>query len=285
MAELTRGQVVDLMVGRAHADLELESRTVDRQGVPALQLEGVSTSTGHRDVSLELHRGEILGLYGLVGAGRSELVRALLGLDKVTGGTVRVGGKPVSISSVGDALRRHGIGYVTENRKEEGVFLDQTVSRNVSVTVWDRLARWGLVRDRSEDTVLDTYRERLGIRLSGPRQLAGQLSGGNQQKVSLAKWLAAECSILVIDEPTVGIDVRTKAAFHELIAELAQRGLAILLISSDLPEMVTLADRIVVMRDRRLVGEVDNTHQYSTMGQAVIRLVHGEPEHQTPPAA
>ncbi len=285
MADLTRGEVVDLMVGRAHADLELDARTVDREGVPALQLEAISTSVGHRDVSLEVHRGEIVGLYGLVGAGRSELVRALLGLDAVTDGTVRVDGKAVSISSVGDALRRHRIGYVTENRKEEGVFLDQTVSRNVSVTVWDRLARWGLVRDRVEDDLLSTYRERLGMRLSGPRQLAGQLSGGNQQKVSLAKWLAADCSILVIDEPTVGIDVRTKAAFHELIAELAERGLAILLISSDLPEMVTLADRILVMREHRLVGGVDNTHHYATMSQQVIRLVHGEPDEQTSPAA
>lgn len=278
MGDLTRSQVVDLMVGRAHADLELSERTVDRSGVPALELQGVATALGHSDVSFTLHPGEILGLYGLVGAGRSELVRALLGLDRVTAGTVLVNGTPVQITSVGDALRRHRIGYVTENRKEEGVFLEQPINRNVAVTIWDRLARWGMLRDRSEDALLATYTQRLGIRLSGPRQLAGQLSGGNQQKVSLAKWLAAECAVLVVDEPTVGIDVRTKAAFHELIVELAEQGLAILVISSDLPEVVTLADRIMVMSERRLVGEVDNTHQYAAMSSRVIRLVHGEPE-------
>lgn len=285
LAGLTRSEVVDLMVGRAHADIELGARTVDPDVTPELELQGVSTAGGHRDVSLAVRPGEILGLYGLVGAGRSELARAVLGLDTITSGQLLVRGRPVTIGSVGQALREHRIGYVTENRKEEGIFLEQTVSRNVSVTVWDRLARWGLVRDRAEDDVLSRYVDRLGIRLSGPRQLAGQLSGGNQQKVSLAKWLAADCAVLIIDEPTVGIDVRTKAAFHELIAELAERGLAILLISSDLPEMVTLADRVAVMRDHQLVGEVENDHHYATMSGQVIRLVHGETYGSGEPAA
>jgi ribose transport system ATP-binding protein len=276
LAGFTRSQIVDLMVGRAHADIELAQRTVDRSGVPALELTGVSTSLGHQDVSLTLHRGEILGLYGLVGAGRSELARALLGLETVTGGSVRVGGEQVSIRSVGAALHRYRIGYVTENRKEEGLFLDQPINRNVAVTIWQRLSRAGLVRDRSEDEVLTQYVERLGMRISGPRQPAGQLSGGNQQKVSLAKWLAAESEILIIDEPTVGIDVRTKAAFHELIADLAISGIAILLISSDLPEMITLADRILVMRDFAIAGEVRNDHVYANTSQSVIRLVHAE---------
>lgn len=277
LASLTRGEVVDLMVGRAHAEIELDARHVDREHAPALELDDVSTSAGHENVSLAVHGGEIVGLYGLVGAGRSELARALLGLDRITSGTVRVAGREVRIGSVGQALRDHRIGYVTENRKEEGVFLEQPITRNVAVTVWDRLARRGLVSDTSERELVADYQERLGIRLSGPNQLAGQLSGGNQQKVSLAKWLAADCSVLVIDEPTVGIDVRTKAAFHELIAGLAEQGMAILLISSDLPEVVTLADRILVMHERRIVGEVDNTHQYTAVSQRVIRLVHGQP--------
>jgi len=278
LSGLTRGEVVDLMVGRSFADLEPDtSRVPDRSGVPALELDRVATDGGHTDVSLTVHPGEIVGLYGLVGAGRSELARALLGLDKIVSGDVRVRGKAVSISSVGEALHRHRIGYVTENRKEEGVFLEQTISRNVAVTVWRRLARLGMLRDRAEDSLLDTYVEKLGIRVSGPRQLAGQLSGGNQQKVSLAKWLAADCSILVIDEPTVGIDVRTKAAFHNLIAELAADGLAILLITSDLPEMVTLADRILVMHDHRITGEVDNAaHSYEVASKQVVRLMHAE---------
>ncbi|GAA2009321.1 sugar ABC transporter ATP-binding protein [Nocardioides kribbensis] len=285
LSSLTRSDVVDLMVGRAHTERELQAREVDRSTTPALELRGVSTSVGHRDVDLAVHRGEIVGLYGLVGAGRSELVRALLGLDSVTGGSVLVDGRSVTIRSVGDALRRHRIGYVTENRKEEGVFLTQTVTRNVAVTVWDRLARLGLVAERRERDLLATYQERLGIRLSGPTQLAGQLSGGNQQKISLAKWLAADCSVLVIDEPTVGIDVRTKAAFHELIVQLSEQGLAILLISSDLPEMVALADRVAVMHERRLTGEVENSHDYAAMSGRIIRLVHGEQAADAPPAA
>ncbi|MFF5199307.1 sugar ABC transporter ATP-binding protein [Micromonospora parva] len=274
LAEHSREEIVDLMVGRAYQQVHLAARTVAADVEPALALDHVATAAGHHDVSLTVRPGEIVGLYGLVGAGRSELAKALLGLDRITAGEVRVHGRPARIRDVGDALHRYRIGYVTENRKEEGLFLDQTVARNTAVTVWRRLARLGLVRDRSERTLVDEYADRLGIRLASPDQHAGQLSGGNQQKVSLAKWLAADCDVLIIDEPTVGIDVRTKGAFHELIAGLAARGMAILLISSDLPEMVTLADRIAVMREFAIVGELDNDHDYERMSQSVIRFIH-----------
>jgi ribose transport system ATP-binding protein len=276
LAEFSQGQIVDLMVGRAYESVALAERSVDPQTPPALRLTGVSTALGHRDVSLAVRPGEILGLYGLIGAGRSELAKALLGLERITAGTVEVHGKPARIRSVGEALRRYRLGYVTENRKDEGLFLEQPVTRNIAVTVWRRLARAGLVPDRAERKLADTYVDRLGIRVSSVRQLAGQLSGGNQQKVSLAKWLAAECDILVVDEPTVGIDVRTKAAFHELIAGLAADGLALLLISSDLPEIVALADRIAVMSDLHIVGELANDHDYPRMSQQIIRLIHAE---------
>jgi ribose transport system ATP-binding protein len=274
LSAYTQSQVVDLMVGRAYASVRLAERHVEPDTPPALELRDVFTAGGHRGVSFAVRPGEILGLYGLVGAGRSELAKALLGLDRITSGTVAVRGQPVQIRDVGEALHRYKIGYVTENRKEEGLFLEQPVTRNVAVTVWRRLARAGLIPDRSERGIVEEYVDRLGIRASSPQQLAGQLSGGNQQKVSLAKWLAARCTILVVDEPTVGIDVRTKAAFHELIAQLAGDGLALLLISSDLPEIVTLADRIVVMSDFTVAGEVANDHDYDRMSQAVIRLIH-----------
>ncbi|MCW3844438.1 sugar ABC transporter ATP-binding protein [Micromonospora yasonensis] len=278
LAAHTRGQIVDLMVGRAYQEVRLTPRTPDPTAEPALVLAAVATAAGHHDVNLAVRPGEILGLYGLVGAGRSELAKALLGLKQITAGEVRVHGKAARIRDVGDALRRHRIGYVTENRKEEGLFLSQTIARNTAVTVWRRLSRLGLVRDRAERALVAEYADRLGIRLASPDQLAGQLSGGNQQKVSLAKWLAADCDVLIIDEPTVGIDVRTKAAFHELITGLAGQGMAILLISSDLPETVTLADRIAVMRDFAVVGELVNDHEYHRMSQAVIRLIHGAEE-------
>jgi ribose transport system ATP-binding protein len=273
----TRDEVVDLMVGRAHAAVALDRAPVAAGATPALELRGVSTASGHEDVSLSVAPGEILGLYGLVGAGRTELAKAVLGLDRITAGEVLVHGQPVRIGSVGEALRRYRIGYVTENRKEEGLFLEQPITRNIGVTVWRRLARAGLVRDRAERVLVDDYQQRLGIRLASPRQLAGQLSGGNQQKVSLAKWLAADCDILVVDEPTVGIDVRTKAAFHELIVALAGQGKAILLISSDLPEIVTLADRIAVLADFTVRGELVNDHEYEGMSQRIIRLIHAGP--------
>ncbi len=280
LADLTRDQVVDLMVGRVHEALTLPPRTVP-EAAPLLELSGVGTATGHADVDLSVRPGEIVGLYGLVGAGRSELAKALLGLDRITAGEVRVRGEAVRIRNVRDALRNYKIGYVTENRKEEGVFLEQSVSRNIAVTVWDRLRKAfvpGLrfVPKKGEAELVAEYVEQLGIRIASPAQLAGTLSGGNQQKVSLAKWLAAKTEILIIDEPTVGIDVRTKDAFHTLIWDLAANGLAILLITSDLPEMITLADRVVVMRDHRVQGEVANDHDYDTMSQRVIRLIHAE---------
>ncbi|MFE4969284.1 sugar ABC transporter ATP-binding protein [Streptomyces sp. NPDC056660] len=275
LADHTHDDIVSLMVGRAHAAAAMRPRTVDRSAAPVLELEAVATAGGHRDISLAVRPGEIVGLYGLVGAGRSELVKAVLGLDRVTGGEVRVHGRPARIASPRQALHEFGIGYVTENRKEEGVFLEQPIVRNITVTVWQRLAKaLGFVSAREEREVAQDLVGRLGIRITGLAQNAGELSGGNQQKVSLAKWLAADTRLLVVDEPTVGVDVRTKRAFHELIWDLAHDGLPILLISSDLAEMVTLADRIVVMTDHRVRGEVDNDRDYDRMSGRIIRLIH-----------
>ncbi|MEY9964860.1 ribose transport system ATP-binding protein [Streptacidiphilus sp. MAP12-16] len=276
LAEHTRDDVIALMVGRAHDAARLAPRPIPADGPPALELDRVCTASGHRDISLSVRRGEIVGLYGLVGAGRTELAKALLGLDRVLSGEIRVHGSVARIRDVRQALNTYRIGYVPENRKEEGVFLDQTLTTNIAVTVWTRIRRaLGYVPRRRERELAVEYTQRLGIRSSGPDQLAGNLSGGNQQKVSLAKWLAARTEILIIDEPTVGIDVRTKAAFHQLIWQLAADGLAILLITSDLPEMVTLADRIAVMRDFRITGTLANDHDYETASRAVIGLIHG----------
>jgi ribose transport system ATP-binding protein len=276
IAGTSRDDVVASMVGRALGALEVAARQVDRTGAPALELRDVSTSAGHRAISLSVHPGEIVGMYGLVGAGRTELARSVLGLDRVTDGETLIQGVPVRIRSVRDALQRFRIGYVTENRKEEGVFLLQSITRNVAVTVWSELTRFlGFVPYKRERSTVSEFVEALDIKISSQDQLAGQLSGGNQQKVSLAKWLAARTRILIIDEPTVGIDVRTKRAFYELIWRLADEGLAILLISSDLAEMVTLADRIIVMDQYIVRGEVENTHDYDTMSTAVMHHIHG----------
>ncbi|POX60152.1 ABC transporter permease [Streptomyces sp. Ru62] len=275
LARHTHDDIVNLMVGRAHTATEMRPRTPDRTAAPVLALDGISTADGHRDVSLAVRPGEIVGLYGLVGAGRSELVRAVLGLGRITAGEIRMHGDPVRIASPRQALHEFGIGYLTENRKEEGVFLEQPVHRNITVTVWKKLARaLGSVPAAEERKAAQDLVDRLGIRISGLEQNVGELSGGNQQKVSLAKWLAADTRLLIVDEPTVGVDVRTKQAFHRLLWELAREGLPILLISSDLTEMITLADRVLVMADHRVRGEVDNDGDYERMSGRIIRVIH-----------
>jgi ribose transport system ATP-binding protein len=154
------------------------------------------------------------------------------------------------------------------------LFLDFTINRNIAVTIWKRIQGFlGRVRGQQETDVTTQYVDKLGIKVSSVMQLAGNLSGGNQQKVSLAKWLAANTEIIIIDEPTVGIDVRTKASFHELIMNLADEGISVLLISSDLPEMVSIADRVMVMRDYRFVGEFDNSKEYVEMSTGVMEAI------------
>jgi ribose transport system ATP-binding protein len=271
---LDRDRIVTQMVGRAHLIGALPLRTVDTAEV-VLEACNLSTPLGHRNVSFSLHHKEILGFYGLVGAGRSEIARAIIGLDQISSGEVLVNGRHASIRGVRQANKKFHIGYVTENRKEEGLFLIHTVATNVAATVWDRLGTFlGLVSKRSEAELTRRYVKELDIKVASVRQLAGTLSGGNQQKVSLAKWLAAGAQILIVDEPTVGIDVKTKNAFHELIWGLATDGMSIILISSDMPEMVHLADRILVMRDMQLVGEVANTRDYDEVSRAIMQLIH-----------
>jgi ribose transport system ATP-binding protein len=276
LAGLGRGDLVRLMVGRDEAAAPAP-RARDAAGEVALELEGVATAFGHRDVSLRLRRGEVLGLYGLVGAGRSELAKAVIGALPLTGGTIRVRGRNAGrIGSPGEALRRWRIGYVSEDRKGEGLILQHSLRRNVAITVWHRLAgALGLVTDRAERRVVAPLVERLAIRAASQRVPARTLSGGNQQKASVAKWLAAGVDVLIVDEPTVGVDVRTKAYLHELLRDLAAEGTAVLLISSDMPEMVALADRILVMRAGRIMGEVAGGAEYGEASHAIMDLIHG----------
>jgi ribose transport system ATP-binding protein len=196
-------------------------------------------------------------------------------LHEVTSGQILVNGKEVQIKNFTEALHKYRIGYVTENRKEEGLFLDFPVRKNISVTILARiLQRLSVINPKKEESIATKYVDRLGIKVVDNNQLALTLSGGNQQKVSVSKWLAAETKILIIDEPTVGVDVRTKASFHELITELANEGLSIILISSDLAEMVAVADRILVMRRYEFVGDLDNTKDYQSMSRSIMNTIH-----------
>ena len=274
LAGLNRQDVVKMMIGRAEQIARRAPRSKPAAS-PLLELRGYSSDAGHRDVNLTVRPGEIVGLYGLVGAGRSELAKSVLGLSRQTGGEVLLNGQAVHITSVASALHHHGIGYVSEDRKGEGLILLHSVLDNAGITIWQRLAsRFGLLHDATVAREVGPVIAKLEVKTPSLQQTIGNLSGGNQQKVSVAKWIAAGVKLLIIDEPSVGIDIKTKAYLHDLIHELAGRGTAILLITSDMPEMVDVADRILVMDRFRIKGEVENDRVYERVSQAIMTFIH-----------
>ena len=273
LKSLSRDDVVKMMIGRAERIARRAPRPMPG-GPPFLELRGYCSAAGHENVSLSVRPGEILGLYGLVGAGRSELAKAVLGLSPQTGGEILVDGKPVKINSVAQALDL-GIGYVSEDRKGEGLILLHSVLANAGITVWRSLAAaLGLLSDQTVARKVGPILRRLEVKTPSLDQIIGNLSGGNQQKVSVAKWIAAGVKLLIIDEPSVGIDIKTKAYLHDLIHELAEGGTAVLLITSDLPEMVDVADRVAVMEDYRIQGLVENDRNYERVSTAIMSLIH-----------
>ncbi len=268
---LTRDQLVTWMIGRSSQDTDLPARPA-RSEQAALEVRDIDTIDGVEGASLDVFPGEIVGFYGLVGAGRTELAHAIIGASEITGGSILVNGQEARIGSVAEALGRYRIGYVSEDRKGDGLFLAKDIIFNVSVPLWRRLAgRLGWVSDATERAIATRHVEELDVRTPSLDQLVGNLSGGNQQKVSIAKWLAAEADILIFDEPTIGIDIKTKEALHELIWELAESGKAVLLISSDMPEMVRLADRIFVMKAGRIVAEIENSRIYDEISEEIMK--------------
>jgi ribose transport system ATP-binding protein len=277
LADISRADIVRAMVGReSQAPVTASARR--ETGAARLRLEAVTTDYGHEDVNLTVYAGEVVGLYGLVGAGRTELARSLVGLGRITGGTFTIDGEPARIRNPYEALRKYALGYVSEDRNGEGLILGHSISRNVGITIWDRISgRLGRVSERAVRPSVMRQTENLRIKMSSVSQAVSRLSGGNQQKVSLAKWLAAETEILLLDEPTVGVDVGSKAEVHGLVRGLADQGKAILLISSDLREIVQLADRIVVMGNFRLLGEIQNTGDYTSVSKSIMERITGAP--------
>jgi ABC-type sugar transport system ATPase subunit len=247
-----RRELVRLMANRDVDELVPESsHTI---GKPKLRVERLSHGSALHDVSFSVRAGEIVGFAGLLGAGRTEIARAVFGLEVLDRGTIYVDEREVEIRSPRDAIAA-GIGFVTEDRKREGLVLGRSVRDNVALPILSRLARLGIVRSRREHATAEAAVRDLRIRTPSVRQLAQHLSGGNQQKIVLAKWLATGARILFLDEPTRGIDVGSKQEIYALIQELAADGVAIVLMSSDLPEVLGLSDRVLVMREGRIVGE------------------------------
>lgn len=258
---IERQDIVKMMIGREEAQEHLGFLDVKDEVV--LEAKNITTYGQFDKVGLQLKKGEILGFYGLVGSGRTELARLLVGADKMDEGEVYIHGEKAEIKSVADSLDKYRIGYVTENRKEEGLLLDASVGYNTTITVWQRLINKFHKIDAKEDKkIAVSMSEKMKVKTPSLETKVGSLSGGNQQKVSIGKWLAANCDILIIDEPTVGVDVGAKKYIHDLIWELAEKeGKSIILISSDMPEMITLARRILVFKDQKIAGEINNLNE------------------------
>ena len=252
VAELAEHDIVRLMVGRDLSDVFKRHRVATDQVV--LKVEDLH-SQWHDGVSFEVHAGEVVGFAGLVGAGRTELARVLFGADRAESGVVWIDNQRIESRSPEQAIS-HGIGLVPEDRKREGLILQRSVLENITMTILSKLTRFGFVRSRKERQVSSEYVERLNVRTPSLDQLVGKLSGGNQQKVVLARWLLAKPKVLILDEPTRGIDVGAKAEIYELIDELATQGVGIILISSELPEVLGLSDRIYVMQSGSIMGEM-----------------------------
>lgn len=256
--------IIERMVGRAASELYARPHERHAPGEVRLAARGVVTPTNPEapnaitlaGVDLDLRSGEIVGVAGLVGSGRTELARAIFGADPVETGTMTLDGAPYAPASPAEAIDR-GIGLVPEDRKHQAIFAALGILSNFSVAALGRFASpLGIMREGEERRALDDYRRALSIRMASPEQRIDGLSGGNQQKVILARWLARDPKVLIVDEPTRGVDVGAKAEVHQILVELASRGIAVMVISSELPEILAVSDRIVTMRQGRITGEM-----------------------------
>jgi rhamnose transport system ATP-binding protein len=278
-AEVTpQGAIAD-MVGREMG--LMMPRPLEPHGDLVISVRGLAREGAFQGVSFDVHRGEVLGFAGLIGAGRTDVGLALFGIEPATAGTIVLGVRPVTIRSPNQAMEL-GIAYLSEDRRQLGLSLPTSISANISLPVLKRYLNWlGLVRTSEERETAELYRRRLRIRAPSVDLAVSKLSGGNQQKVMLGKWLNTHPSLLILDEPTRGIDVGAKAEVHAMIAELAAEGIGIVLISSDLPEVLTQSDRVLVMREGRQMaifsrGEADEEMvMAAAMGQAVTQPAGG----------
>ncbi len=255
MGETSRGELIRLMVGRALD--AVFPKTLVEPGSVVLRVQGLCCrASGVRGIDLEVRAGEIVGLAGLVGAGRTELARVLFGLTPADTGSIAIQGKAVAIRSPRDAVRS-GIAYVPEDRRRHGVILEMSVAANATLATLHEIARLGFLDAARERELAGAYVSRLGIKTPSVETPVGNLSGGNQQKVALSRWLATQPRLLILDEPTQGVDVGAKAEIHRLMCELAAQGVAVLMISSELPEILGMSDRVAVMRAGAIAGVLD----------------------------
>ncbi len=265
--EIDEQRIISMMVGREINDIFAK----EEAEISDIALEVKNLNTDFlKDISFHVRKGEVLGFAGLVGAGRSEVMRAVFGIDKKESGEIFIHGKKVEIRNTVDALN-HGIGFVPENRKEQGLVLGMSVRSNASLAALNKISKLNFIDKKKEVELADKYIKDFQIRTPSREQLVQNLSGGNQQKVVISKWMATKPDILILDEPTRGVDVGAKKEIHLLMSQLAKQGVAVIMISSELPEVIGMSDRIVVMHEGRIKGEItrDNASQESIMRTAL----------------
>lgn len=264
-------EIVNSMVGREIEDYypDIDVAT----GEVILQVDGLSSNQLFEDISFKLHEGEILAFSGLMGSGRTEIMRAIFGIDSYDAGKITVQGEEVAFKHPSEAIAK-GIGFLTENRKEEGLILDFSIKDNISLTALDEFSHNGHINVKEEEKFVELLIKRLVVKTTSMHQAVSSLSGGNQQKVVLAKWVGAGTQILILDEPTRGVDVGAKREIYILMKELAQRGVGIIMVSSDLPEVIGISDRVIVIHEGRINGQLlknelteERIMTYATGGQ------------------
>jgi ABC-type sugar transport system ATPase subunit len=268
--------IVRMMIGRSVGDY-FPQHLSSKPGETILRVSGLSSPGNFQDISFEVHAGEIVGFAGLVGAGRSEVAKAIFGLDHSARGEVHINGEKLSLGSVQEAMNR-GVGFLPEDRKRQGLVLMMSGRANVSLAMLDRLSRLGILGRSAERKIARDFFQKLNVKAPSIEMPVAGMSGGNQQKVAISKWLARGAKLLIVDEPTRGVDVGAKAAIHQLIDDLARQGVGIMLISSEVPEVLNLSTRIIVMRGGRIVGQVPRA---DATQETVLRLMAGVKQSQT----
>ena len=271
-AESTKDDIINMMVGRVVYEDPKQKSSVPPNAPVVLKVEHLNAGKMVRDVSFELHKGEILGFSGLMGAGRTETARALFGADKKESGDIYINGRKVEIKSPQDAVK-YGIGYLSEDRKRFGCIVGKSVAENTTLACLEKFMSGIFINKKKEREVTQKYVDELKTKTPSVDQMVRNLSGGNQQKVVIAKWLARDCDILIFDEPTRGIDVGAKSEIYALMNELVKAGKSIIMISSELTEVLRMSDRIVVMCEGRKTGEIpiEKATQESIMHAATLR--------------
>ncbi|PPC78249.1 D-xylose ABC transporter ATP-binding protein [Pokkaliibacter plantistimulans] len=269
ISQTDEAELVTLMVGRSVT--EAYPKQTCPLGETVLEVQGLSHPTEFADISFRLRKGEILGFYGLVGAGRSEVMHALFGITRPSAGSIRLRGQTLQLKAPADAIAA-GIVYVPEERQKQGAVVDMPIVHNISLPQLASLNPSGFLHAGREWQLADDYARRLQVKAASWQQAVGTLSGGNQQKVVIGKWLATQPTVIILDEPTKGIDIGSKAAVHQFMSELVAQGLAVIMVSSELPEVMGMADRIIVMHEGLMVAEFDAA---SASAEQIVRAASG----------